>query len=73
MTRAALSVLTLDFQQAFRFNPLVFILVPLYLSYVMLNKKQMKRVSNLIMTVMLIMTIAFGLLRNIPAFDWLAP
>lgn len=73
ITRSALSLLTLDFYQAFRYNPLAFIILPLYLTYTMVNKKQMRRISNVIMTVMLTVTIAFGLLRNFPAFDWLAP
>jgi hypothetical protein len=73
ITRATLSLLTLDFYQAFRYNPLLLLIVPLYLTYTMANKKQMKRISKVIMAVMVTMTIAFGLLRNIPAFDWLAP
>ncbi|MBP1991603.1 hypothetical protein J2Z66_003210 [Paenibacillus eucommiae] len=73
ITRAALSLLRLDFVQAFRYNPLVFILLPLYVIYFIAKKKQMRLVSNGIMTIMLILTLAFGLLRNIPMFDWLAP
>ncbi|WP_079415603.1 DUF2752 domain-containing protein [Paenibacillus ferrarius] len=73
ITRVALSLLKWDFYQAFRFNPLVFVLLPLYLTYMMANKRGMSRTSRIIMTVMLIATISFGLLRNIPAFDWLAP
>jgi hypothetical protein len=73
ITRAALSLLTLDFYQSFRYNPLVFLILPLYIAYAMANKKQMRRISTVIMAVMLIVTIAFGLLRNIPALIWLAP
>ncbi|MFD0679012.1 MULTISPECIES: DUF2752 domain-containing protein [unclassified Paenibacillus] len=73
ITRAALSFLTLDFYQAFRYNPLVFLIFPLYITYTITNKKQLSRISNVIMTVMLIVTIESGLLRNIPAFVWLAP
>lgn len=73
ITRVSLSLLRLDWVQAFRYNPLVFILLPLYAMYFITQKKQMKLFSNGIMAVMLILTLAFGLLRNIPAFDWLAP
>lgn len=73
ITRAALSLLSMDFYQAFRYNSLVFVILPLYITYTMTNKKQMRRISKVIMTIMLIVTITFGLLRNIPAFDWLAP
>ena len=73
ITRAALSVLHLDLAQAFRFNSLVFILLPLYAIYFITHKKQIRLVSNGIMAVMLIITIAFGILRNFPLFDFLAP
>ncbi|MCR8634236.1 DUF2752 domain-containing protein [Paenibacillus sp. N5-1-1-5] len=73
MTRAVLSLLKLDFYQAFRYNPLLFLILPMYITYTIANKKQMPRISNVIMSVMLIVTLASGLLRNIPAFVWLAP
>jgi hypothetical protein len=73
ITRAALSLLALDVYQAFRYNPLVFCLLPLYIAYTMASKKQMRRTSTVMMAVMLTVTIAFGLLRNIPVLDWLAP
>jgi hypothetical protein len=72
-TRVALSLLKLDFYQAFRYNPLVLLILPLYITYTMANKKQMRRTSHVIMIVMLTVTLTFGLLRNTPAFDWLAP
>lgn len=73
MTRAALALLELDFKQAFRYNLLVFLLVPLYALYVLAHKKQWRRTSISIMAVMLTATLLFGLLRNFPAFEWLAP
>ncbi|OAB35296.1 DUF2752 domain-containing protein [Paenibacillus glacialis] len=73
ITRAVLSLLRLDVIQAFRYNPLVFILLPLYAMYFITKKKKMPTLSNGIMALMLIMTLAFGVLRNIPMFDFLAP
>lgn len=73
ITRVALSVLRLDWIQAFRYNPLVFILLPLYAIYFVTHRKNMTLIAHVIMTVMLILTLIFGLLRNIPTFDWLAP
>ncbi|WP_236340064.1 DUF2752 domain-containing protein [Paenibacillus plantiphilus] len=73
ITRAALSLLELDYSQAFRYNSLLFVLIPLYAMYVIASRKKIRRASNWIMTAMLIMTLAFGLLRNIPIFDFLAP
>ncbi|MNI62774.1 hypothetical protein D3C73_1181070 [compost metagenome] len=73
ITRALLSLLTLDVYQGFRYNPLVFVILPLYITYTMATKNQMRRISKVIMTVMLIVTLVFGLLRNIPVLDWLIP
>jgi hypothetical protein len=73
ITRAILSLLSLDFVQAFRYNSLIFALIPLYAAYLIAKKKQMKTIGNGIMMVMLIMTLAFGLLRNMSMFDFLAP
>ncbi len=73
ITRLILSLFSFDSVQAFRYNPLVFILLPLCLMYVIVHKKNMRILTHIIMGVMLILTLAFGLLRNIPTFDWLAP
>ncbi|QMV42022.1 DUF2752 domain-containing protein [Cohnella cholangitidis] len=73
ITRAALSLLRLDFTQAYRYNALVFGLAPIYLMYVMTRKKRMPRTSNVLMAAMLVLTVGFGLARNLPMFDWLAP
>ncbi|OAB40647.1 hypothetical protein PMSD_01740 [Paenibacillus macquariensis subsp. defensor] len=73
ITRAVISLLRLDYIQAFRYNSLVFILLPLYAIYFVTKKKDMRHLSNGMMAVMLIMTFGFGLLRNIPMFDFLAP
>lgn len=73
ITRVVLSLFKLDVVQAFRYNPLLFVLLPLYLIYFVTTKKQMTMMSKATMAVMLIITLAFGLLRNIPMFDYLAP
>lgn len=73
ITRLILSLFSFDSVQAFRYNPLVFILLPLSLMYVIVHKKNMRILTHIIMGVMLILTLLFGLLRNIPTFDWLAP
>lgn len=73
ITRAAVSLLQLDFHQAYRYNSLLLFLLPLYITYALATKKQMRRTSNLIMSVMLTLTISFGILRNVPVFHWLAP
>lgn len=73
MTRLILSLFEFDSAQAFRYNPLAFILLPLSAVYLFAHKKNMRILTHIIMSVMLILTLAFGLLRNTPTFDWLAP
>lgn len=75
ITRALKSIIKLDFYQAFRYNMLVTLLSPIFLLYI-LNKyfsKQKKKIPNFIWYLILFITILFGVLRNIPAFNFLAP
>ena len=71
ITRMFLSILRLDFYQAFRYNPLVFILIPL----ILINKIFIKEtnIQKLIWWILLIIVIIFGILRNISIFSYLAP
>ncbi|MFC0213077.1 DUF2752 domain-containing protein [Paenibacillus chartarius] len=73
VTRAVGALLELDVEQACRYNPLLFILLPLYAVYAALASRQLQRSSRILMLTMLILTIAFGVLRNVPAMAWLAP
>lgn len=73
ITRSALALLHLHIPQAYRENALVFWLLPMYLIYVWAAKRRMRRTGHAMMGVMLTITVAFGILRNVPAFDWLAP
>ncbi|GGD81470.1 hypothetical protein GCM10010911_44500 [Paenibacillus nasutitermitis] len=73
MTRTALSLLNLDVYQAIRYNLLAFLIPPLYIAYTLANKNQMRWASRWMMAVMLTVTLMFGLLRNLPALEWLAP
>jgi hypothetical protein len=73
LTRVILSLMDFDLVQAFRFNPLIFILLPMYSLYTVLRLKGYKKFSDYAMIVMLVLTISFGVLRNIPLFFWLTP
>ena len=73
LTRASLALLDGNIYQAFRYNMLVFILAPLYLTYSVLEKKRFNKQSNVIMISMLILTALFFILRNTQTFRWLAP
>lgn len=73
MTRLSLSLLEGDLYQAFRYNSLIFILLPLFIVYYYSVSKGKKKMSDYLLYSMLIMTVLFGILRNVPMFSFLAP
>ena len=73
MTRSVLALLKLDFYQSFRYNALLLVLLPLLILYMMAQKKQIRWLGMGTMAVMCTLTLGYGLLRNFPAFAWLAP
>lgn len=78
ITRMMKALLCFDFYQAFRFNPLVFISLPFIIFFYMesiFTKKEplYNRIPNKIWSVIIIIFIVYGVLRNIPYFDYLIP
>ena len=75
ITRAFLSLLQLNIYQAFRYNMIVIILLPFFIAYLIYKWifKGKKKIPNIIWCCLLIFTISFGILRNIPMFSFLAP
>ena len=78
-TRMFMSLLKLDFYQAFRYNPYVFLLLIvgiLYGFYFIIMKVLKKKVyvPNIKwLYVLLVMTFLFMLFRNLPGFEFLLP
>lgn len=79
ITRLLFSFLKLDFYQAFRYNPLIFILIiitGIYWLVKFILKKFMNisiAIPNYVYYILLVIVIIFGILRNIPMFDFLSP
>lgn len=82
ITRCFNALVHLDFYQAFRYNALVVILLPLFLFYVFLtiyerlNKSKstiLHKIPNYVWWGLVVIVIVFGILRNLPDFEWLAP
>lgn len=73
LTRLIFSLMDLNIAQAFRFNALIFLLVPMYSILTLLKLKGYKKFSDILMILMIVLTLSFGLLRNLPMFSWLAP
>ena len=79
ITRMLFALFRLEIYQAFRYNPFVFCLLCGY-GLFLIGKKiilQIKpyelRINIKIENVLLIITILYGIFRNIPLFDFLAP
>ena len=78
ITRMFKSLLELDFYAAFRYNPLLFIMLPfalvLYFDYVVRKDKSFyKKIPEAIWYIIIALLIVYGILRNIPYFSFLAP
>lgn len=78
ITRMIISIINLNFYQAFRYNPLAFILLPFFIIYGLIyyfNWIQDKhfQINKNIWYILLIITLLFMVLRNISIFDFLAP
>ncbi len=82
ITRCLFSLLNLNFYEAFRYNQLVFMLLPFigvcvsYKIYLYIWNKEdkiIKRIPNVIWILLLLITIIFGILRNISYFGFLRP
>ena len=78
ITRMIISICKLDFYQAFRYNPLLFILMPFFVIYGIIyyinwlnNKKTI--INKKVWNILLIIIILYMILRNIPYFSFLAP
>lgn len=73
MTRAVHSILRLNFYQAVRFNALIFIIpLPLILYYFMQYKGKYS-MGKVLLVFMIIVVLAYGIMRNLDVFRFLAP
>ena len=80
-TRLLRSLFKLEIKKAFLYNPLVFILIPFIAIYFinqilfLIKGKSFlpKKMNNMFWNIALVLTIMFGILRNIPMFDFLRP
>lgn len=78
ITRMFISILQFDFYSAFRYNPLLFILLPfalyLFIDYLIRKEKSSyKKIPGMVWYVFIFVFIIYGILRNIPYFSFLAP
>lgn len=82
ITRCLFALLRLDFKSAFMYNQLVFILLPFFIIYVaylcyiyVYNKENIIKdiIPNYVIYILLVIVIAFGVIRNFECFPYLRP
>ncbi|HHX62402.1 MAG TPA: DUF2752 domain-containing protein [Epulopiscium sp.] len=73
MTRAVNSCFKFDFYQALRFNALLFIMPITLGAYYLAKHMKKPKIATIILIIMLAIAVGYGILRNIPQFDFLAP
>ena len=78
ITRMLQAILQLNFYQAFRYNPLLFISLPFFIFFTIegiITKKDplYNKIPNKKLITIIIIFIIYGILRNLPLFDFLAP
>ena len=82
ITRSLISLFKLDFYQSFRYQPLLFILYPILLPYMiyiiyvsLLNKKDQitPKIPQKLIYIFIFVLILYGILRNTQYFSFLAP
>lgn len=81
ITRMCLSILKGEFYQAFRYNPLIFVLLPFFFCYFidsifssLRNRKPFfSRLEPYLWYFLIVLFLGYGLIRNIPLFDFLRP
>lgn len=79
--RMMMSFLGLNFVQAFRYNPAVFVGLPFIVYYLVATAiayikgyaKKTGTIETIIIIILFILILGLGALRNIPAFFYLAP
>ncbi len=82
ITRMISSLAQFDFYQAFRYNPLLFISLPFIFACIiditvnwLLNRDTwfFYRLNNKFWLILLVVVLMYGVVRNIPYFDYLIP
>lgn len=82
VTRMFLSLIKFDFYQAFRYNQLIFISLPFiiilvvdkFIKWIIGNPNYLyKKIGNKVWIILLIVTVFFAIIRNVPFFDYLIP
>ena len=81
ISRMSVSLVQLDFAAAWGYNPAVLVALPLLIyytadmtfRYVKGKRPSTGKLHNIILYLLIGYFLVFGILRNLPAFQWMAP
>ncbi len=81
ISRMFISLFSLDFKTAFSYNAFIMTVGPIaaifvlrhYIIYVLKGNQKNSKLETFLLIITLVLAVAFGILRNIPAFSFLAP
>lgn len=81
VSRMLLNLLKLDFKTAFRYNQCLFFILPIIIiiilsgtiKYIKTGQTKLNRFQSFICILIIIILIAFGILRNLPSYPYLRP
>jgi len=72
MSRAVHSILKFQFYHALMYNALIFIIPPLFILYNLFVYKKHMELSEITLALMILITLGYGLIRNIEFFSFLS-
>lgn len=81
VSRMCMALIKLDFYTAFRSNPVVLCLLPLFvisfsvsiIRYIQNGSKKLLKWQNICLWISIVCLVSFGIMRNIPALSFLRP
>lgn len=81
ISRMFISLFSFDIKAAFSYNAYVMTVGPIaavfvlrhYIIYILKGKQKSSKLETILLVIALALAVAFGILRNIPAFSFLAP
>lgn len=79
VSRMIISLVHLDFAAAFHYNAALFVLIPVFLilafslicRYIRLGTQKLSRGQSITVIVMIVLLVLFGIVRNLPGFEYL--
>lgn len=72
MSRAVHSLLKFEFYHALMYNALIYIIPTMFIIYSLFVYKRFSKLANITLVLMILITLGYGIIRNIEAFSYLS-